>query len=318
MTYGQPEPQNPFGPPRQGPGLGQPGSPPPQNPYGQPSAPYGQTPPNPYGQPPQPRQQPGPYGPPPQQNPYGPPAHPGAYGPPPQRQPEPFGPPGQHGPGGMPGQPQPPQQSHPGQHQGPPPQPPAPQGSAGGWSPVPAPSAPAEVTPEPTPRQAPYIARDLPVVTTDTVPGREISDVVGVVVGVTTRSRDVRVGADTIVLLAQARQDAIDALVAMAVEAGADAVVGLRFDGGKIADALSEVTAYGTGVTLVGAASAAPAARPVSDAESFSTPSSSGGEDQHIASPVPMDDPDPEDPFGAPASRPDDSIHDQQLREQHP
>lgn len=329
MTYGQPEPQNPFGPPRQGPGLGQPGHP---APYGPPAQQPG---PVPYGKPPQPPQQQPPFGA-PQASPYGPPANPAPFGPPPmppqpqQRPPAPYGPPPGQGffPGPQPGAPFGPQ------HQTPPPLPPqgsaAPSNVPGGWSPVQqGPGVPPTPVPDPTPRKAPFAATAIPVVTSDALPGREVSQVIGIVVGVTTRSRDVKVGPDTVALLTQARQDAVAALVTMATDAGADAVVGLRFDGGKIAEALSEVTAYGTAVTLVGAD--APAARalpdepvaalPAGDAVVSAPPSVSGpppGQDPHIASPIPMDDPDPEDAFGSPAPRPEDSVHEQQLRNQLP
>lgn len=247
-----------------------------------------------------------------------------------QRPPAPYGPPPGQGffPGPQPGAPFGPQ------HQTPPPLPPqgsaAPSNVPGGWSPVQqGPGVPPTPVPDPTPRKAPFAATAIPVVTSDALPGREVSQVIGIVVGVTTRSRDVKVGPDTVALLTQARQDAVAALVTMATDAGADAVVGLRFDGGKIAEALSEVTAYGTAVTLVGAD--APAARalpdepvaalPAGDAVVSAPPSVSGpppGQDPHIASPIPMDDPDPEDAFGSPAPRPEDSVHEQQLRNQLP
>jgi hypothetical protein len=44
----------------------------------------------------------------------------------------------------------------------------------------------------------------------------------------------------------------VAAVVAMAEAAGADAVVGLRFDCSEITQSLSEVAAYGTAVRLVG------------------------------------------------------------------
>jgi uncharacterized protein YbjQ (UPF0145 family) len=178
--------------------------------------------------------------------------------------------------------------------------------------PQPAPTIP---VPEPAPRKATFVATDLPVVTGDAVPGREVEDVIGVVVGVTTRSRDVKVGPDTIALLAQARQDAIAALVGMAVDAGADAVVGLRFDGGKISDTLSEITAYGTAVTLVGAA--AQPTHAVTEPAEATVEDPSANPDLHAASPIPMDDPDPVQPFGTPVPPPADSVHEQQLRQEH-
>lgn len=51
-------------------------------------------------------------------------------------------------------------------------------------------------------------------------------------------------------LITEARQDAVAALVVQAQEAGADAVVGLRFDGGQLSETVSEITAYGTAVRL--------------------------------------------------------------------
>ena len=51
-------------------------------------------------------------------------------------------------------------------------------------------------------------------------------------------------------MLIDSRQDAIAKVVDMAREAGADAVVGLRFDCSEITQSLSEVVAYGTAVRL--------------------------------------------------------------------
>lgn len=97
----------------------------------------------------------------------------------------------------------------------------------------------------------------LPVVTMDAVPGREISEVVGPVVSVVARSRELRpdlrnagVVEGYTTMLADSRQDAIAQVVDLAREAGADAVVGLRFDCSEITQSLSEVVAYGTAVKL--------------------------------------------------------------------
>ncbi|HET9301796.1 MAG TPA: heavy metal-binding domain-containing protein [Propionibacteriaceae bacterium] len=192
--------------------------------YGQ-QPPYGQNPANPYGQ-----QQPGPYGQP--QQPYGQssagrqpqPPYPGQQGPYPQQ----------------PGQYPPPQQPYgqPGQ---------GPYGQPGQWTPQP-----------PAMKQPTVVQRPLPVVTMETVPGREISTVVGDVVGVVARTRELRPdlrGGNPIdgyvVMLTDSRQDAVARMVDMAVAAGADAVVGLKFDCSEITQSLSEVAAYGTAVTLV-------------------------------------------------------------------
>jgi uncharacterized protein YbjQ (UPF0145 family) len=187
--------------------------------YGQ-QPPYGQNPPNPYGQ-----QQPGPYG------------QPQQYGQPPAgRQPQPPYP-GQQGPyGQQPGQ-YPPQQQYGQGAYGQPPQ----------WTPQP-----------PATKQPAIVQRPLPVVTMETVPGREISSVVGDVVGVVARTRELRPDLrglnpldGYVVMLTDSRQDAVGRMVEMAVAAGADAVVGLKFDCSEITQSLSEVAAYGTAVKLV-------------------------------------------------------------------
>jgi uncharacterized protein YbjQ (UPF0145 family) len=188
--------------------------------YGQ-QPPYGQNPGNPYGQ-----QQPGPYGQPPQQ-PYGQPSA--------GRQPQPPYP-GQQGPYGQ----YPPQQPY-----GQPPQ---------GYG-----QQPTQWTPQPPVLKQPAIVpRALPVVTMENVPGREISGVIADVVGVVARTRELRPdlrGGNPIdgyvVMLTDSRQDAVARMVEMAVAAGADAVVGLRFDCSEITQSLSEVAAYGTAVRLV-------------------------------------------------------------------
>jgi uncharacterized protein YbjQ (UPF0145 family) len=187
--------------------------------YGQ-QPPYGQNPGNPYGQ------QPGPYGQQPQQ-PYGQPSA--------GRQPQPPYP-GQQGPYGQ----YPPQQPY-GQ---------PPQGPYG--------QQPTQWTPQPPALKQPAVVpRALLVVTMENVPGREISGVIGDVVGVVARTRELRPdlrGGNPIdgyvVMLTDSRQDAVARMVEMAVAAGADAVVGLRFDCSEITQSLSEVAAYGTAVRL--------------------------------------------------------------------
>jgi len=92
----------------------------------------------------------------------------------------------------------------------------------------------------------------------DNVPGRRFAAVVGDVVGVVARFRELPPelrGGDPIdgyaVMLARSRQEAVTRLVDMAVAAGADAVVGLRYDCSEITQMLSEVSAYGTAVRLL-------------------------------------------------------------------
>ncbi|HJY43212.1 MAG TPA: heavy metal-binding domain-containing protein [Propionibacteriaceae bacterium] len=107
-------------------------------------------------------------------------------------------------------------------------------------------------------KQPAVMQRPLPVVTMETVPGREISSVVGDVVGVVARTRELRPdlrGVNPldgyVVMLTDSRQEAVARMVEMAVAAGADAVVGLKFDCSEITQSLSEVAAYGTAVKLV-------------------------------------------------------------------
>ena len=151
---------------------------------------------------------------------------------------------------------------------------PGPQQSPGGWAPVPGPQS--SPVPEPAPKKPEYVAVDLPLTTSEAVAGREITGVVGVVVGTTTRTTQAKVGPDTLALLARARQDALAALAEMAKAAGGDAVVSVRFDGGPAADGLYELTAYGTAVTLVPLAieAAAPSTEAGGSAPSASAPAS--------------------------------------------
>lgn len=101
------------------------------------------------------------------------------------------------------------------------------------------------------------------VLTTDTVPGREITAALGLVRGSTVRAK--HVGADIVAslrnvvggevkeyaqLLAGAREQAIDRMTAEAKSLGADAIVAVRMETSTIRDGSSEVIAYGTAVTL--------------------------------------------------------------------
>ena len=137
-------------------------------------------------------------------------------------------------------------------------------------------------------KQPAVVQRSLPVVTMETVPGREISSVVGDVVGVVARTRELRPdlrGGNPVdgyvVMLTDSRQDAVARMVEMAVAAGADAIVGLKFDCSEITQSLSEVAAYGTAVKLVPEtdATAEAAADELSSTASESGDQSMGEED---------------------------------------
>nr|WP_055681340.1 YbjQ family protein [Jannaschia rubra] len=99
--------------------------------------------------------------------------------------------------------------------------------------------------------------------TTDGVAGRDIAQCLGLVRGSTVRAK--HIGSDIVAslrnivggevreyasLLAGAREQAIDRMVAEARLLGADAVVGIRLETSTITQAASEVVAYGTAVRL--------------------------------------------------------------------
>ena len=99
------------------------------------------------------------------------------------------------------------------------------------------------------------------VVTTETIAGYQVEQVLGEVIGVSRRSRNpfregVRtlpgdVEPDVLRLLIQYRRDAIAAMVEQASRRGANAVAGMRFDHRSISDMWEEICAYGTAVYVV-------------------------------------------------------------------
>jgi uncharacterized protein YbjQ (UPF0145 family) len=99
--------------------------------------------------------------------------------------------------------------------------------------------------------------------TTETIPGKEITEIVGVVTGNVVQAkhigRDIMAGLKSIVggeirgyteMLTEARDLAIQRLITSANEKGADAVVGIRFTTSAIMDGSSEIMAFGTAVKL--------------------------------------------------------------------
>ena len=103
---------------------------------------------------------------------------------------------------------------------------------------------------------------DIPVLTTDGYPGREI-ELLGLVRGSTVRAK--HIGSDIVAslrnlvggevkeyaaLLGGAREQALDRMTEEARALGADAVVAVRFETSNIAQAASEVLCYGTAVRL--------------------------------------------------------------------
>ena len=101
------------------------------------------------------------------------------------------------------------------------------------------------------------------IVTTDTIPGQNITATVGLVRGNTIRARhlgkDIFAAFKNIVggeiseytkLMGESREQALDRLRDEAVRVGADTVVGLRFTTSMITQGAAEILAYGTAVKL--------------------------------------------------------------------
>jgi uncharacterized protein YbjQ (UPF0145 family) len=101
------------------------------------------------------------------------------------------------------------------------------------------------------------------VTTTNEIDGYKVVKHLGVVRGLTVRSRSVvgNIGAAIQILFGgtisvytklaeQTRQEAFDLMVQHAEEAGANAVLAMRYDANEIASAVTEVLAYGTAVVI--------------------------------------------------------------------
>lgn len=101
------------------------------------------------------------------------------------------------------------------------------------------------------------------IVTTNDVPGHRVVRTLGLVRGITVRSRNVisdaiggvqamlggRVGA-YVKLAEVSRQEAYDHLVEHAQEMGANAVIAMRYEANEIMEGVTEVLAYGTAVVV--------------------------------------------------------------------
>ena len=101
------------------------------------------------------------------------------------------------------------------------------------------------------------------VTTTNDIVGHRITRYLGLVRGLTVRSRSVigNIGAGiqslfggniTIYteLAERAREEAFNLMVEHATSAGANAVIAMRYDANEIADGITEVLAYGTSVVV--------------------------------------------------------------------
>jgi uncharacterized protein YbjQ (UPF0145 family) len=101
------------------------------------------------------------------------------------------------------------------------------------------------------------------VTTTNDVTGHTIVRYLGLVRGITVRSRSVigNFGAGLQALFGgnitiytglaeRAREEAYDLMVEHATKIGANAIVAMRYDANEIADGITEVLAYGTAVVI--------------------------------------------------------------------
>lgn len=101
------------------------------------------------------------------------------------------------------------------------------------------------------------------ITTTDFVPEREIVEIIDIARGSTVRARhigrDIVAGLKQVIggeiteytkLMADAREQAIDRMMADAERIGADAVINVRFTTSAVMQSASEILAYGTAVKL--------------------------------------------------------------------
>ena len=101
------------------------------------------------------------------------------------------------------------------------------------------------------------------IVTTDHVPGHEVTEALGIVRGSTIRAKhvgkDIVAGLRTLIggevkeytqMLNEARSESMRRMEAQAQEAGADAVINVRFMTSQVMAGAAEMLAYGTAVKL--------------------------------------------------------------------
>ncbi|MFQ6372755.1 YbjQ family protein [Shewanella sp. YIC-542] len=99
--------------------------------------------------------------------------------------------------------------------------------------------------------------------TTDTIPGYDITEFKGMVCGNIVQSkhlgRDIMAGLKTIIggeiagyseMLSEARERAVQRMVASADELGANAIVNVRFTTSTVSQGMAEILAYGTAVSV--------------------------------------------------------------------
>ena|SRR5437762_4844117 len=101
------------------------------------------------------------------------------------------------------------------------------------------------------------------ITTMNDIPGREVAEVYGEVMGLTVRSRNIgsQIGAGLKSILGgelkgmtkalvDSRHEVIDRMTAEAEAKGADAIIAMRFDTSEMGQNWTEICAYGTAVRL--------------------------------------------------------------------
>ncbi|MEM7567659.1 MAG: heavy metal-binding domain-containing protein [Pseudomonadota bacterium] len=101
------------------------------------------------------------------------------------------------------------------------------------------------------------------VTTTETVPGREIEEILGIARGNTIRAK--HIGTDIVAslrnlvggeigeytkMMGEAREQALDRMIADGRAMGADAIIGMRLSTSMIVQGSAELLAFGTAVRL--------------------------------------------------------------------
>lgn len=102
------------------------------------------------------------------------------------------------------------------------------------------------------------------ITTTESVPGRQVAEILGIVSGNAAQSaswtKDFTAAFKNIVgneldeytqMMSESRSKAYRRMIAQAERLGADAIVGVRFHSGPVSEHASESLAYGTAVKLV-------------------------------------------------------------------
>lgn len=105
--------------------------------------------------------------------------------------------------------------------------------------------------------------KNIIVTTTETVPGKEVAEILGLVRGNMVRARHIGsdIGASLksliggeirgyVKAMTGAREVAVERMIAEANEQGADAIIGIRFTTSQIMDGAAEIMVYGTAVRL--------------------------------------------------------------------